>query len=129
MQCSKALSQLICSRQSLLQSEYPTYGSSHLLTRFGKQLKLNLFQSTHTFWCLSFKLLPLNIFIYILKALLKLNMKDVVKFLSALNFVQSHLQQRHFLRGFREFQIQGNLIRTFFTLLYIRLVKLYKLHK
>ena len=34
---------------------------------FGKQLKLNLFQSTHTFWCLSFKLLPLHIFIQILK--------------------------------------------------------------
>ena len=34
---------------------------------FGKQLKLNLFQSTHTFWCLSFKLLSLHIFIQILK--------------------------------------------------------------
>ena len=113
MQCSKALYQLIFSLKNLLQNIRHMEAAILLVIYgcFGKHLKLNLFQITHTFWCLSVKLLPLHIFIFVLK----LNIKEIGKFLSASKFAQSHLNQRHFLRIFREFQMQGNF---FFTSLY-----------
>ena len=52
MQCSRALSQLIFSRQSLLQNIRHTEAAIYRC--FGKQLKLDLFQSIHTFLYLSF---------------------------------------------------------------------------
>ena len=108
MQCSRALSQLIFSRQSLLQNIRHTEAAIYRC--FGKQLKLD------------FKAF-IRFCIYHL-TLLKLNIKGKVKFLSASNFVQSYLHQGHLLRIFREFQMQGNLIRNFFRFVILSLTQI-----
>ena len=71
---------------------------------------------THAFWCLNsfLVLLSLLIFIYVLKLyLLKLDIKGQ-KVLICFQQLKSISTSHIFLGFFNEFQVQGNLSRTFF---------------